>query len=791
MSDDRKTPIRSSWFDDFDDAEEELASSSDSEEDITQGGFFSYLRPKGKKKKKKKAGSLSEYWGDRFGGFGSWFGGYKSSRPENLSAKIDALAAVRRVGKIIFEGGAAFSFYHEGAGRGVTLDKKLLEDESLGWSKARRVDACMGNALAEASIQKHCLNPFSAHTSAAGRRVAAKTGRESDHLGDIAAQLMRAANWIYGTRQVTDSFPGYAGYFSAEREFRHNDKAKETFTQKMQECLLQGNFFAAASIAAMWNTLAPDNPIDSPFAESDEAASLLRDGALAAKTAQDVPKAVEQALEILSRIQQPPPQGGGSGEGEEEEESDASDDQQQQQRQKSKGAKSNSQEKNEKGASGSQDDATEDDEEDENESEGGEGENDDEGEDEDGDSDSGDGGDSEGDDADDSEDGDDGEGDGEGDSDERDGDRSDSRSSGGGPGGGVGPAYDGTEDSRTTEEILEELTQALGLDPTQKAADDAAGQIENYVEREYTEEEGHGLLKGALQFNGGQVKLVSIWATPEAAIYNTQRRFIAPYVQRVREKLSFRNEIASLDERGLRRGMVDEGSISNVAFGARDVFRRQDIISSPSVHVGILIDQSGSMSSQVAGYGSLDGYQIAQQTAILLHEACKNLAGVRVSIWGHNTVGQYNTEGPTVYRYLEAGRGDALNLGSIRPGGGNADGFCIAYCGKRLQELSQPEEQRILFVLADGAPAAHLQIHGRWVDYLDPVGSGGRHTRDQVNALRRSGTQVFLLGMGNAFKARAGEAMFGKDGYQIVQNMQDVPKAMGRLLEKVLRSGHA
>jgi len=114
----------------------------------------------------------------------------------------------------------------------------------------------------------------------------------------------------------------------------------------------------------------------------------------------------------------------------------------------------------------------------------------------------------------------------------------------------------------------------------------------------------------------------------------------------------------------------------------------------PELAVGLLLDESGSMSSR-------DRATYARATAIILHDFCQSLH-IPAMIYGHST--DYN--GVDLYSYVEfdkIDRNDCYRLMDISSRGSNRDGAALRYVAECLSR--RPEEVKILILVSDGQPA--------------------------------------------------------------------------------------
>jgi hypothetical protein len=657
---------RSDWYDDFDDSEAERSTGAEPSAD------------RGSSRSAKRR-SLSGFWSSRFGGWsgGSWRG---SSSDSAFFDKVRALESLSRVGRIVFGEKMSFSWLSrkardlavatgdmivlKGAEGAILLDKTPLEGrDGLGWNTDKRVDVVMGQALAEAAQNRYALDP--ADTDALALRFRRQVGNAAGKRGlrYIAVQkhveaLAHAANWLGSTAQVTDSFPGYAGYFDTSREWRHRKDVRTKLQTEIDATLSKTpKALSSAVVATLWETLAPAGT--APLNTSEEMAPIvsrvadeLRTRASAARTPEAMLDAAARALSSLLEFELEPGVSIAGAAAQNEQSADAA-------------AKL-----------------------------------------------------------------------------------------------GLSMASGSSEQADVKGEDVDtakKLESAVSLGMRKDNLEDLTA---GYVEAPNT-------------YHGEQIQIVSQWAKSDPASYSKTRSRIYPLIQRTRSALAFRNEIARMDEVGLRSGLIDEGALASaIALANPRVFRRQEVVSAPSVHMGLLVDQSGSMRGP--------GIRCAQDCATLLWEAAHTLPGVAVSVWGHTANLRESPEGALLFRYLERSKGDHERLGSLEANANNLDGAAIAYAGSRMRQLAQPAESSVLFVLCDGAPSGQV---GRY-SY-----SGTRHTRECVSAVRRAGTQVYCFGMGDYLQEAQLNDIYGPDGWQLCKNPAELPQALAQLVKRLLRTG--
>jgi len=164
-------------------------------------------------------------------------------------------------------------------------------------------------------------------------------------------------------------------------------------------------------------------------------------------------------------------------------------------------------------------------------------------------------------------------------------------------------------------------------------------------------------------------------------------------IERVKNALQFQSGKRTVETFGMRSGDLDEGSLHKLSYDCDNIWAQKTLSRLPDVAVGILVDQSGSMSGT-----KIDQ---ARQMCIILAEALKKIAGVRLYVYGHTA----NTYGAdlTIYEHYTPTNSDITRLGGIQSHANNYDGYAIKDVAKRL--ALDPAKRKYLFTICDGLPS--------------------------------------------------------------------------------------
>jgi hypothetical protein len=184
-----------------------------------------------------------------------------------------------------------------------------------------------------------------------------------------------------------------------------------------------------------------------------------------------------------------------------------------------------------------------------------------------------------------------------------------------------------------------------------------------------------------------------------------------------------RSKDQALVIKSMRSGRLDTNKIAEAAQNVPTIYERYGSIKTNKVCVGVLIDESGSMSGQ--------SIQKAQEAAVFINEIFKKMKDVELFIYGHTAdTGKFPT---TVMIYKEPGTNMPFALGSVQARSNNRDGDAIFGTARRIRSMTQ--NTGILFVISDGQPAAS--------------GYGGQtgidDTREKVKRAEALGFQVIQI----------------------------------------------
>lgn len=242
------------------------------------------------------------------------------------------------------------------------------------------------------------------------------------------------------------------------------------------------------------------------------------------------------------------------------------------------------------------------------------------------------------------------------------------------------------------------------------------------------------------------------------AEYQRIKDKVSIYIAPLARALEYKAKDYKIIHKGMRHGYLDPNKLVEARQGVATVYQTYGEVKTDSICVGLLLDQSGSMSG--------DRIKKAQEAAILLREALKRAKNIQRFIYGHS--GDMMTDQATeLYIYEEPGYDQPWALGDVRAYSENRDGIAILETCQRIRQFTQ--RAGLLFVLADGAPSA-TDYHGA---------SARAHTRRCVKQAEAMNFQIVQVCINSSYDPKE---MFSH--YITLEELETLPRELGKVIKK-------
>ena len=278
--------------------------------------------------------------------------------------------------------------------------------------------------------------------------------------------------------------------------------------------------------------------------------------------------------------------------------------------------------------------------------------------------------------------------------------------------------------------------------------------------------EDHGLLADICEgiVEKGHSKDVIFRKAPEdTERYMRSLDKVKQYIPAIRRVVKGHCKEYKYTHMGMRSGILDTSKLADAVQGVPTVYIRQGAVQSDRACVCILVDESGSMIRE----GRMDA---ARQTAVLLNEALSGIPNIELFMYGHSA--DEETQGHTDLRiYREKDYSPKHTLGSLEARDNNRDGIAILETAMRVRK--QTDEEVLMFVLSDGAPAAQNYIGREAI----------AHTKACVQKAEGMGFRIVQICINASYDPAL---MF--EHYVKLENLGCLASDLGKEIAKALRS---
>ncbi len=255
----------------------------------------------------------------------------------------------------------------------------------------------------------------------------------------------------------------------------------------------------------------------------------------------------------------------------------------------------------------------------------------------------------------------------------------------------------------------------------------------------------------AMNVNAHNVKANTRIADYDGPAADRVRKEIEPQIQEMRRVFDRQKAVKSRDVRGLTSGKLDTRSLARVGTGNFRVYKRRDVVDTPDIAIGLLLDVSGSMQSNM---------NIVWATAGIFAEALIRKQGVNFLCLTY-TGGSSNCQ---TTRLCDKSMG-RLCLGNVAQGGGTPSGPAIASIKVLMGRMR--ERQKVIIHFTDGSP-----------DSSDMV-------RRAVEDARKAGYSVWAIGTKGL--ERTLESQYGTGDWETIGNIRELPSKIAELVDKLTK----
>jgi len=221
-------------------------------------------------------------------------------------------------------------------------------------------------------------------------------------------------------------------------------------------------------------------------------------------------------------------------------------------------------------------------------------------------------------------------------------------------------------------------------------------------------------------------------------------------IQEMRRVFDRQAAVQSRQMKGLTVGKLDGRSLARVGAGSFRVFKRREILETPDLAVGLLLDVSGSMQSHMS---------YVWATAAVFGEGLVRKRGVNFLALTY-TGGYFEVQ---TTRICDRQMGQ-LCLGNVAQGGGTPSGAAIGSMKVLMDRM--PERQKVIIHFTDGHPDDAYSVV------------------TAVEACRKAGYKVWAISLQGY--ERMLEQQYGEGAYETISAIRELPGKVANLVKQVM-----
>jgi len=287
-------------------------------------------------------------------------------------------------------------------------------------------------------------------------------------------------------------------------------------------------------------------------------------------------------------------------------------------------------------------------------------------------------------------------------------------------------------DIRDIEEIPEELLQEV-LDAIIHELEDLSASVAEVINQPI-----------------GRVDAQTKKADYDAQAADRVRQQVESEIQEMRRVFDRQAQVKSRYLGGLTVGRLDRRNLARVGTGNLRVFKRREVLSTPDLAVGLLLDVSGSMSGEMKWVWA---------TACVFAEGLVQKKGVNFLALTYT--GGYFEVQTTRICDRDMGR---LCLGNVEQGGGTPSGAAIASMKVLMDRM--PERQKVIIHFTDGYPDDRASVV------------------QAVEAARKAGYWVWAISL-NTY-AQMLDRQYGEGNWETIGSISELPGKVSHLVQKLV-----
>jgi len=230
------------------------------------------------------------------------------------------------------------------------------------------------------------------------------------------------------------------------------------------------------------------------------------------------------------------------------------------------------------------------------------------------------------------------------------------------------------------------------------------------------------------------------------------RQQVKDEIQEMRRVFDRQAQVQSRYLGGLTVGKLDRRNLARVGAGNLRVFKRREVLETPDLAVGLLLDVSGSMSGNM---------NYVWATACVFAEGLIHKRGVNFLALTY-TGGCFDVQ---TTRICDRNMG-RLCLGNVEQGGGTPSGPAIASMKVLMDRM--PEKQKVIIHFTDGYPDDKASV------------------MQAVEAARKAGYWVWAISL-QGYESML-DSQYGQGNWETISAIRELPGKVANLVQKLVAS---
>lgn len=336
-------------------------------------------------------------------------------------------------------------------------------------------------------------------------------------------------------------------------------------------------------------------------------------------------------------------------------------------------------------------------------------------------------------------------------------------------------------------------------------------------------------VKGPTGLEKIRATVIAHCETEESEYYAQYVRVLTPQIKAIANALHFRNNEEGYMVRGQVSGDLDDGNLYKLRLDADNppIWQRKEHVTIPKIAVGLLVDESGSMSGverseklmPLLGKGApvdigVSRVEDAKRVCIAMYEALKKVKGIDIMVLGHtaNTspengrylidfneakqkmmstnllksmrfVGKRLDPARThadlvIHEYWTKNHKRPYQMAYMGSFANNYDGYAMDYSIRKMADDFHSHPIKLLFVISDGMPSG-----------TNYNGSGAEEHMNKVVQFgsRCLGVETFGIGIANAYDNKAGKCMYGQGRFVVLKDVASSVSVLTAFLTQIAR----